>query len=318
MHSSAAARSAIIAVLTLVLAACGGAQEQAGPGDAQTRLSGTVRIDGSSTVFPISEAMAEEFQRLNPDVRITVGISGTGGGFKKFCAGETDISDASRHIKESERAECEKNGIAYKELQVAIDGLSVVVNKQNEFVDCLTTAELRKIWDAGSTVKSWKDVRVGFPDMELKLYGPGTDSGTFDYFTEAINGKEKQSRSDFTASEDDNILVQGVSGNRGAVGYFGFAYFVENADKLKVLKIDAGGGAGCVEPTPQTIESYAYKPLARPIFIYPRTESLKRPEVMAFVKYYLSNESRGLISDVGYIAAPEKVYADGLAAISAP
>lgn len=307
----------ILMTATLVLAACGGA----GPGTpaqqpGATQLAGTVKVDGSSTVFPISEAMAEEFQKLHPDVRITVGISGTGGGFKKFCAGETDVSDASRPIKDSEKAECEKNGIAYKELQVAIDGISVVVNKQNDFVDCLTTGELKKIWDTGSTVKNWKDVRAGFPDMELKLYGAGTDSGTFDYFTEAINGKEKQSRSDYTASEDDNTLVQGVSGNRGALGYFGYAYYVANADDLKILQIDGGGG--CVEPDPATIESYTYKPLARPIYIYPRTEALERPEVMEFVKYYLSSETRELINDVGYIVAPEKVYSDGLASISAP
>jgi phosphate transport system substrate-binding protein len=324
MHS-ARSRSALVLVLALLLAACGGA----GPGtpgpaaQQQTvapavQLSGTIKIDGSSTVFPISEAMAEEFQKLNPNVRITVGISGTGGGFKKFCSGETDISDASRKIKDTEAAECQKNGIAYKELQIAIDGLSVVVNKQNDFVDCLTTAELKKIWDTGSTVKNWKDVRAGFPDMELKLYGAGTDSGTFDYFTEAINGKEKQSRSDYTASEDDNTLVQGVSGNRGALGYFGYAYYVANAANLKVLKVDAGAGAGCVEPNPQTIEAYTYKPLARPIFIYPKVDSLKRPEVMEFVKYYLSAQTHELIVDVGYIVAPEKIYTDGLAAISAP
>jgi len=306
----------ILMTATLVLAACGGAGPGTPGGQPAVQLSGTVKIDGSSTVFPISEAMAEEFQKLNPDVRITVGISGTGGGFKKFCAGETDISDASRKIKDTEKAECQKNGIAYKELQVAIDGLSVVVNKQNDFVDCLTTAELKKIWDTGSTVKNWKDVRAGFPDMELKLYGAGTDSGTFDYFTEAINGKEKQSRSDYTASEDDNTLVQGVSGNRGALGYFGYAYYVANADALKILRID--GGSGCVEPNPQTIESYTYKPLARPIFIYPNTESLTRPEVMEFVKYYLSPKTHELIVDVGYIVAPEKTYTDGLAAIDTP
>ncbi|HEX9435863.1 MAG TPA: PstS family phosphate ABC transporter substrate-binding protein [Candidatus Limnocylindria bacterium] len=298
----------------LFAAACGGGGS---PGGTAPKLGGNVKIDGSSTVFPISEAMAEEFQKKNKDVKVTVGISGTGGGFKKFCAGETDISDASRPIKDSEKAECQKNGIAYTELQIAIDGLSVVVNPQNTWVDCLTTAELKKIWDTGSTVKNWKDVRAGFPDVEMKLYGPGTDSGTFDYFTEAINGKEKQSRGDFTASEDDNVLVTGVAGSRGGLGYFGFAYYVENKSKLKVLKIDDGKGGGCVEPNPQTIEAYTYKPLARPIFIYPKNDSLKRPEVYEFVKWYLGSESRKLISSVGYIAAPEKTYTDGLAKLPA-
>jgi phosphate transport system substrate-binding protein len=307
---------ALLATVALLAAACGGAGPSQGGASstAALTLSGSVKIDGSSTVFPITEAMAEEFQRTYKDVRITVGISGTGGGFTKFCNGETDISDASRPIKDSEKQACEKNGVAWTELQIAIDGLSVVVNPQATFVDCLTTAELKKIWDRGSTVGNWKDVRAGFPDLPMKLYGPGTDSGTFDYFTEAINGKEKQSRSDYTASEDDNVLVQGVSGDRGALGYFGYAYYVENKTKLKVLKVDAG--SGCVEPNPQTIEAYTYKPLARPIFIYPKNASLARPEVREFVKFYLGAESRKLIGEVGYIPAPEKVYSDGLAKLA--
>ncbi|MGH2799967.1 MAG: PstS family phosphate ABC transporter substrate-binding protein, partial [Thermoleophilaceae bacterium] len=285
------------------------------PGAGQTAaLSGQVRIDGSSTVFPISEAMAEEFQKRHRDVKVTVGISGTGGGFKKFCNNETDISDASRPIRDSEKVECEKNGVRYVELQVAIDGLSVVANTQNTWADCLTTAELKKIWDTGSTLTSWSQVRAGFPNEPLKLFGPGADSGTFDYFTEAINGKEKQSRSDFTASEDDNVLVQGVSGNRGALGYFGYAYYIENKDKLKVLKIDAG--QGCVEPNDKTVEDYSYK-LARPIFIYPRVDSLRRAEVTEFVKFYLDKASRTLISEVGYIPAPDGIYADGLGKLQA-
>jgi phosphate transport system substrate-binding protein len=291
-----------------LVAACGG-EGAPSPG---TQLSGTVKIDGSSTVFPISEAMAEEFQKKYRDVRITVGISGTGGGFKKFCNGETDISDASRPIKDIEKAECEKNGIRYAELQVAIDGLSVVVNPQNTWADCLTTAELRKVWDTGSTVSNWNQVRTTFPNEPLRLYGAGHDSGTFDYFTEAINGKEKQIRADYTASEDDNVLVQGVAGTRGAMGFFGFAYYVENTARLKVLKVDAGKGAGCVEPNQQTIESYTYAPLSRPIFIYPRTDALKRPEVYEFVKFYLGKEARGLIGSVGYIAAPDKSYAEAM------
>ena len=310
-----------LGLFALIAAACGGTTAPQ-PAATQTaaataKLSGTVKIDGSSTVFPISEAMAEEFGKLHRDVKITVGISGTGGGFKKFCNGETDISDASRPIKDAEKAECVKNNITYTELQVAIDGLSVVVNPQATWVDCLTTAELKKVWDTGSTVKNWKDIRAGFPDVDLKLFGAGSDSGTFDYFTEAINGKEKQTRSDYTASEDDNTLVQGVAGNRGAMGYFGFAYYVENKSKLKVLKIDDGKGGGCVEPNDTTIAAYTYKPLARPIFIYPKNESLKRPQVLEFVKFYLDKANNKLINQVGYIVAPDKVYADGLAKVAA-
>ena len=282
------------------------------------KLKGTVRIDGSSTVFPITEAVAEEFASVQPRVRVTVGVSGTGGGFKKFLAMETDINNASRSIKESESTTASAEGLAFIELPVAFDGITVVVNPANDFVDHLSADELHAIWKPGSSVKTWADVRPSWPARGIRLYGPGTDSGTFDYFTEAINGKEKQSRSDYTASEDDNTLVQGVSGNRGALGYFGYAYFVANQADLKVLKIDAGAGGGCVEPNPQTIEAYTYKPLARPIFIYPRTDALKRPEVMEFVKYYLSSRTHELIVDVGYIVAPEKIYTDGLAAISAP
>ena len=311
---------AAFAAFAVLIAACGGGGSQgtgqpAAPG--AKALSGAIKIDGSSTVFPISEAMAEEFGKKHKDVKVTVGISGTGGGFKKFCNGETDISDASRPIKDSEKAECDKNGIKYVELQVAIDGVSVVVNPQATWVDCLTTAELKKVWDKGSTLKNWKDIRAGFPDLELKLYGAGSDSGSFDYFTEAINGKEKQTRSDYTASEDDNTLVQGVAGNKGAMGYFGYAYYVENKSKLKVLKVDDGKGGGCVEPNDTTIAAYTYKPLARPIFIYPKTESLKRPEVLEYVKFYLDKANTKLIKQVGYIVAPDKVYADGLAKVSA-
>ena len=311
---------AALAALAVLIAACGGGGSQGtGQPAAPTgpKLSGAIKVDGSSTVFPISEAMAEEFGKKHRDVKATVGISGTGGGFKKFCNNETDISNASRPMRDSEKAECAKNNIAFTELQVAIDGLSVVVNTQNTWADCLTTAELKKVWDTGSTVKNWKDIRAGFPDLELKLFGAGSDSGTFDYFTEAINGKEKQSRTDYTASEDDNTLVQGVSGNRGAMGYFGYAYFVENKSKLKVLKIDEGKGAGCVEPNDTTIAAYTYKPLARPIFIYPKNSSLARPEVLEFVKFYLDKGNNKLIKQVGYIVAPDKVYTDGLAKVAA-
>jgi len=315
---------AVLAAFAILVAACGGGGStgtgqpaSTASGATTASLSGAIKIDGSSTVFPISEAMAEEFGKKHKDVKVTVGISGTGGGFKKFCNGETDISDASRPIKDSEKADCVKNNITYTELQVAIDGVSVVVNPQATWVDCLTTAELKKVWDKGSTLKNWKDIRAGFPDLELKLYGAGSDSGTFDYFTEAINGKEKQTRSDYTASEDDNTLVQGVAGNKGAMGYFGYAYYVENKSKLKVLKIDDGKGGGCVEPNDTTIAAYTYKPLARPIFIYPKTSSLKKPEVLEFVKFYLAKENNKLIKQVGYIIAPDKVYTDGLAKVAA-
>lgn len=273
------------------------------------QLAGTVKADGSSTVFPISEAVGEEFQKLYPNVRVTVGISGTGGGFKKFCAGETDISDASRPIKDSEKELCAKNGITYEEFKVAFDGISVMVNPQNTWAETMTVAELKKIWEPNSTVKTWKDIRATWPNERIYLAGPGTDSGTFDYFTEAIVGKEKASRSDFTASEDDNVLVQAIAGEKYALGYFGYAYYVENKDKLKLVAIDAGKGQ--VLPSGQTINDGTYKPLSRPIFIYAKKESLKRPEVKEFVKYYLT-EGRDLVPQVGYVKMPDSVYEEGL------
>ncbi len=274
-----------------------------------TPLSGTVKADGSSTVFPISEAVGEEFQKLHPNVRVTVGISGTGGGFKKFCAGEIDISDASRPIKESEKELCSKNGITYEEFKVAFDGISVLVNPQNTWVETMTVAELKKIWEPNSTVKTWKDIRATWPNERIYLAGPGTDSGTFDYFTEAIVGKEKASRSDFTASEDDNVLVQAIAGEKYGLGYFGYAYYVENKDKLKLVAIDTGKGQ--VLPSEQTINDGTYKPLSRPIFIYAKKESMKRPEVKEFVKYYLT-EGRDLVPQVGYVKMPDSVYEEGL------
>lgn len=268
-------------------------------------VSGWIRIDGSSTVFPISEAVAEEFQAANPKARVTVGLSGTGGGFKKFCAGETDISDASRPIKAIEEQACAAKKISYIELPVAFDGLSVVVNPGNDFVESLTVEELKRIWKPESTVRKWSHVRPEWPDRDLHLYGPGTDSGTFDYFTEAIVGKEHASRSDFTASEDDNILVQGIAGDRDALGYFGFAYYVENKDRLKLVKIDAGKGP--VAPSVQTINDGTYQPLSRPIFIYVRATSAERPEVVAFVDFYLDHAPE-LVPQVGYIPLPDRLY----------
>jgi len=274
-----------------------------------SQLSGTIKADGSSTVFPISEAVGEEFQNRYPDTRVTVGISGTGGGFKKFCPGETDISDASRPIKDTEKELCAKNGITYEEFKVAFDGLSVMVNPQNTWVDYLTVDELKKIWEPGSTVKTWKDVRSEWPDEKIILVGADTDSGTFDYFTEAIVGEEKASRSDYTASADDNILVQAIAGEKNALGYFGYAYYVENPGKLKLVAID--GGKGPVLPSEQTINDGTYNPLSRPLFIYVNKESLKRPEVKEFVKYYLT-EGKELVSQVGYVKMPESVYEEGL------
>ncbi|MDA7727045.1 PstS family phosphate ABC transporter substrate-binding protein [Pseudomonadales bacterium] len=270
------------------------------------RLRGTVSIDGSSTVFPISEAVAEEFLAVQPRVRVTVGVSGTGGGFKKFLAGEIDINDASRPIKMKEVKQASASGIGFIELPIAYDGLSVVVNTKNDWVDHLTITELNKIWQSGSSVKRWSDVRDGWPEKEIKLYGPGTDSGTFDYFTETINGKSGASRPDYTANEDDNALVRGISGDEGSLGYFGYAYYAANKDKLRVVAID--GGKGPVAPTEITINNGTYAPLSRPVFIYVRPDALDRKEVRAFVDFYIESAPM-LATEVGYIPLPDSVYA---------
>lgn len=263
-------------------------------------MQGSITADGSSTVFPITQAVAEEFRRNAPDVRISVGVSGTGGGFKKFCAGETDLSDASRPIKESERAACKAGGVEFLELEVAIDGLSVVVNPKNTWIDCITTAELKRLWEPGAQKKisRWSQLRPGLPDRPISLFGPGTDSGTFDYFTAEINGEEGASRSDYTASENDDVLVQGVGGEQSSLGYFGFAYYEENASKLKVLGVDAG--SGCVEPSRKTVLDGTYQPLARPLFLYVAKKAVARPEVKAFVDFYLESVGE-LVESVGYI-----------------
>lgn len=265
----------------------------------------TVRVDGSSTVFPITEAVAEEFQKKNPNIRVTVGISGTGGGFKKFSAGETDLNDASRPIKASEISMASENGIEFIELPVAFDGISVLVNPGNDFVDSLTVEELRKIWQPGSTVNKWNDIRANWADRSLNLYGPGTDSGTFDYFTEAINGKSQACRADFTASEDDNVLVQGIAGDPNALGFFGYAYYGENRSRLKAVLID--GGKGPVAPSEQSINDGSYEPLSRPIFIYVSKKASERPDVASFVKFYLENAPT-LVTEVGYVPLPGRVY----------
>ena len=257
-------------------------------------LSGTVTIDGSSTVYPITEAVAEEFQLANPGVRVPTSLSGTGGGFKKFCAGETDINDASRPIKaqdEKEGLACAANGIEYVELQVAIDGLTVVVNPANTFATCLTIEELARIYgpDSPQDLK-WSDVRAGFPADPVNRFMPGADSGTFDYFTEVINGKSKRSRSDYAASEDDNVLVQGVAGEKGGLGYFGFSYYEENQDKLRAVQIKNPKTGNCVAPSAAAAQNGTYKPLARPLFVYAKGTSFKRPEVQAFLRYIFDNE----------------------------
>ena len=281
----------LVAGLALVATACGGdSTDGTTPGGQATPgLSGSIRIDGSSTVAPLSEAAAELFQQQHRSVQVTVGTSGTGGGFEKFCRGETDISDASRPIRQSEADICKANGVVYEELQVGNDGLSVVVNNANDWAKCLTVAQLKKIWDQGSTVTNWKDVDPSFPDVKMDPYGAGTDSGTFDYFTEVINGTAKRSRTDYNATEDDNVTVRGVSGSRGGIGYFGLSYLEENKGKIKGVAID--GGNGCVEASAQTVQSGTYKPLGRPVFIYPTTKLLARPEGLAFVEYYVANTS---------------------------
>jgi phosphate transport system substrate-binding protein len=296
-----------VGLLAFLLGACGGGDA----GDsAQGNLSGSISADGSSTVYPITEAVAEEFGREHSgNVRVTVGLSGTGGGFKRFCAGETDLSNASRPIKDSERQACDQNGISFREIPVAYDGLSVIVNPQNNFVQCLTVAELKKLWQPGSTVRRWSEVRQGFPNTEIKLYGPGTSSGTFDYFTEEIVGETGASRADYTASEDDNVLVQGVEGDANAIGYFGFAYYQENAQRLKLVGVDSG--AGCVLPSAETIKNGSYTPLSRPLFIYVSDRAMQRPEVKAFVEYYI-NQAAELAGQVGYIPLETAQYQEQL------
>lgn len=266
-----------------------------------------IKIDGSSTVYPITEAMAEEFQKVQK-VKVTVGESGTGGGFKKFCRGETDISDASRPISQKEMDACKEAGIQYIELPIAYDALTVVVNSKNDWVKSLSVDDLKKMWEPKSSVKNWKQVNATYPDKALALYGPGTASGTFDYFTEAINGKSKASRTDYTPSEDDNVLVQGVSGNVGGLAYFGYAYYEENKDKLRAIPISAKTGSPAVMPSPETVKDGTYQPLARPIFIYVNaTAAAFKPEVKAFVNFYLENAPK-LVAEVKYVPLPSEDY----------
>lgn len=296
-------------MLGLSLFGCGsGAPAEGGKtaeGAPSEKLTGKISIDGSSTVSPISEALAEEFMREQPGVDVTVATSGTGGGFKKFAAGETDIAGASRPIEEKEVEAAKANGIEFVELPVAFDGLSVVVNPQNDFVDTLTVEQLKRIWEPNSKVTTWADVNPAWPAEKIKLYGAGTDSGTFDYFTKAIVGEEKASRTDYQASEDDNVLVQGVNGDKFSLGYFGYAYFEQNVGKLKVVKIDPGTGG--VAPSPETIADGTYQPLSRPLFWYINRKALDRPEVAGLIKF-LTTKGSELIASTGYVPLPREAY----------
>lgn len=276
-----------------------------------------VKIDGSSTVFPISQAVAEEFQSATTEVKVVVGTSGTGGGFEKFAGKETDINDASRPIKDSEKEECAKNGVEYLELRIAIDGLSIVVHPENDWCSAMTTAQLKKLWEPNSTVTKWSELNEEWPDKEIKLYGPDTDSGTFDYFTEAICGESGASRATYTSSADDNVLVTGVAGDKYALGYFGYAYYQENKDKLKVLAIADGDDLSkAVAPTAETIEEGTYTPLSRPLFLYVNKAALGRYEVAEFLKFYLTDITQDLISDVGYVPVSPEALAENRRAVS--
>ena len=281
---------AVVGVAALVLAACGDGNDPQTTSDDEgstEELSGEIVIDGSSTVFPLSSAAAELFMEENPGVDVSVGQSGTGGGFEKFCAGQTDISDASRAISDDEAAHCEENGVTHDEFSIANDALTVVVNSENDWATCLTVEQLNAIWAPGSTVTNWNQIDPSFPDQGLVLAGPGTDSGTFDYFTDAVNGEEGASRTDYQPSEDDNVIVQAVQGSPGAMGYFGFSYYEENQDTLKALEIDGGGG--CMAPSAEGVQDGSYAPLGRQLFIYPSAEALEKPEVEAFVRFYIEN-----------------------------
>ncbi|MDQ3067181.1 MAG: PstS family phosphate ABC transporter substrate-binding protein [Actinomycetota bacterium] len=289
----------------IALAICATAVIAASATAGISALSGSVSADGSSTLGPYTSAAAEGFQKKNKGARITVGISGTGGGFERFCRNETDLSNASRPMKNSEAIKCRDAGVKWVAFTVANDGLSVVVNKQNTWANCLTVAELKKVWEPGSKVNNWSQIREAFPNVPLKLFGAGTDSGTFDYFTEAINGKAKASRSDYLASEDDNIVVQGVEGERGSMGYFGFSYYEENKDKLKVLAIDHGKGNGCVTPSIATVQANKYRPLSRPLFIYSKRDSFRRPVVAGFIGYIFNNE-KAIARRSGFIALTDR------------
>lgn len=300
----------ITAAISLSMIACGSGSEDSKneAGEVSSKLTGSVSIDGSSTVFPISEAVNEEYNEVQPDVKVVVNYSGTGGGFKKFVAGETDINDASRSIKDKEIKSCKDNGVSYQELTVAYDGIAIVINKENDWAKEITVEELKKMWEpaAEGTVMKWSDIREGWPEENLKLYGPGTASGTFDYFTEAIVGESKACRSDYSPNEDDNVLVNGVSSDKYALGYFGLAYYEENKDKINVVGVN--NGTATVKPSLETVKSGVYAPLSRPLFIYVSGKSIKKPEVVDFVNFYIDNAPE-LSLEAGYIPLKDSEYA---------
>jgi phosphate binding protein len=313
-----------LAAASLLVSGCGGQNQAGGAGGGGAQggggITGTVTIDGSSTVAPLSEAAADLFREVEPGVNVTVATAGTGGGFQKFCAGETDISDASRPIKDEEAEACKAAGIEYTEVIVANDGLSVVVNPENTWATCLTVKQLNTIWspDSEGKIKNWNQVDKSFPDQELTLFGPGTDSGTFDYFTDAINGEEGASRTDFSPSEDDNVTIQGVKGDKGAMGYFGLSYVEQNPESVKAVEID--GGDGCVAPSKQTVQDKTYKPLARPLFIYVKNSSYKDNQaVKTYVDFYVENEAK--VADealfVGLTPEQKQTAQDELSSIAA-
>lgn len=307
---------AALAALALTASACGEANSSATDGDGGRTLSGSLAIDGSSTVYPIAQAVAEDFQVDNPDVKVSVGFAGTGGGFEAFCAGDTEISTASRPIEDDE-AEClAKAGIDYTEFQIAVDGLAIVTNPNTDWVDCITFDELQAIYQPGSDASTWSDVNPDWPDQPIKIFGPDPDSGTYDYLAETVadpDADEPATRDDMTQSADDNVLVQGVAGEQGSIGYFGFAYFEENADKLKDLAVD-DGGSGCVMPTAETVKANEY-PLSRPLFFYVANDATAQEEVAAFVEFWVENAA-DYASAVGYIEAPEETISANQEALS--
>lgn len=315
-------------VLALSVAACAKTETNPGsatspssapsasaPASSTAKLTGEIKIDGSSTVFPITQAVAEEFMKKHKDVKITVGESGSSNGFKKIIGGEIDIADSSRKIKEQEVADLKAKNLEAVEMPIAYDGITVVVNKKNNFAKEMTVAELKKIWEKDSKVKKWSDVRPGWPDKEIKLFGPGSASGTFEYFTEAINGKAKESRSDFTPSEDDNVLVKGVAGDEFAMGYFGYSYYEENQKTLNAVSIKVDDASPAVAPSAETIKNLTYKPLSRPIFIYPLKSALEKPHVKEFIKYYNSAEGQALAEAVKYVKLQQEMYNKNLEAV---
>ena len=294
-----------IILAIILISSCGGNKSAK-----KEKLSGTINIDGSSTVYPLSEAVAEEFRKVYPDINVAIGSSGTGAGFKKFARGETDISDASRPIKESEITACSDNNIRYEELTVALDGISIMVNPENTWIKNITVDELRKIWEPNSPVKKWSDIRPDWPNEEIHLYGPNTAHGTYDFFTEAILGESGASRSDYNAVADYNVGIQGISTDKNALGYFGLAYYEENKDKLKLVGVDNGNGP--VKPSLETVKDGTYAPLSRPLFIYINSASVSKKELVTFVNYYIKNAGE-LSKEVGYIPLPQSEYEGQLA-----